>query len=106
MNAIKKKFGTIGFEVKCFWKEKKGWCKSKYILIELTSFHVNGPKYKSVELVIEEKYDYEMKKNQVGKLISNFFYQVTKFYLWSSYLFQILLSLFLVYFHGSLLHFW
>jgi hypothetical protein len=34
-----------------------------------------------VELVIEEKYDYEMKKNQVGKLISNFFYQVTKFYL-------------------------
>jgi len=73
--AIQKKFDTTGFGVKCFWKEeKKGWRKSKYVLIELTSFHVNGLKRESKELVVEEKYGYEMKKNQADMPISIFFY--------------------------------
>jgi hypothetical protein len=55
-------------------KEKKGWRKSKYVLIELTSFHVNGLKRESKELVVEEKYGYEMKKNQADMSISIFFY--------------------------------
>jgi len=69
-------------------RKKKGWRKSKYVLIELTSFHVNGLKRESKELVVEEKYGYEMKKNQADTHFNLFLLStsnlITKPYLWCS----------------------
>ena len=78
MNAIKKKFGTIGFEVKCFWKEKKGWCKSKYILLEFTSFHVNGPKYESGTCYRREIWLWNEKKIKLASSFQTFFIKYIK----------------------------